>query len=315
MNQQENSIKYSVVIPVYNSATIVGETIDRTVFFFEKYGWDYELVLINDGSHDRSWDVLREKAFATPHIIAINLLRNYGQHTAVFCGLRKSTGDYVITLDDDLQNPPEEIIHLIEKSREGYDLVFGRFREKKHAWHRRLGSLLVCVINRRIFHQPKGLALTNFRIMKRDVVDKICSYRTRYPYIPGLALMFSINPANVWVKHQRRPLGKSGYGPFKIAKLLARILFNYSAFPLHVVGMVGLAASGLSFLLGLYYLGKAIFAGVGVPGWTTIVVLIAFFNGVAILILTMLGEYIVRLINQTSYTESYQVKEIIGPHV
>ena len=313
MNQQEELIRYSVVIPVYNSAAIVGETIDRTVAVFEGHGWDYELILVNDGSRDQSWDLLREKALANPHITAINLLRNYGQHTALFCGFRESTGDYVITVDDDLQNPPEEIIHLVNKAGEGHDVVFGRFREKKHDWYRRLGSLLIRAINRRIFHQSKDLVLTNFRIIRRDVVDRICSYHTSYPYITGLALMFSVNPTNVWVEHQGRPVGKGNYNLFKIIELVMRILFNYSSFPLRLVSMVGAMISALSLLLGLYYLGKAIFKGITVPGWTTVVVLLSFFNGIIILILSMLGEYTVRLLNQTSSTEDYHVKEIIGP--
>ncbi len=313
MNQQERLIKYSVVIPVYNSAAIVGETVDRTVAFFEGHGWDYELILVNDGSHDQSWDVLREKALANSHIIAINLLRNYGQHTALFCGFQESTGDYVITMDDDLQNPPDEIIHLINKASEGHDVVFGRFREKKHDWYRRLGSLLIRAINRRIFHQPKDLVLTNFRIIRRDVIDRMCSYRTHYPYIQGLALMFSTNPGNVWVEHQSRPAGKSNYNLFKIIELVMRILFNYSSYPLRLVSIVGVVISALSLLRGLYYLGKAVFIGVSVPGWTTVVVLLSFFNGITIFILSMLGEYTVRLLNQTSSTQSYHVKEIIGP--
>ncbi|MFB0536471.1 MAG: glycosyltransferase family 2 protein [Anaerolineae bacterium] len=315
MNQQEKLIKYSVVIPVYNSASTVGETIDRTVAFFEGHSWNHELILVNDGSRDQSWDVLREKALANPHIVAINLLRNYGQHTALLCGFQESTGDYVITMDDDLQNPPEEIVHLINKAGEGHDVVFGRFRKKKHPWYRRLGSLLIRATNRQIFHQPKGLVLTNFRIIRRDVVDRMCSYRTHYPYIQGLALMFSINPSNVWVEHQSRRVGKSNYNLLKIAELVMRILFNYSSYPLRLVSMVGIVISTLSLLLGLYYLWKAIFIGVRVPGWTTVVVLISFFNGIVILILSMLGEYTVRLLNQTSSTESYHVKEIIGPHV
>ncbi len=312
---QERPIKYSVVIPVYNSDAIIGETIDRTTAFFEGLGWDYELIVVNDGSHDQSWAVLREKALTSPHIVAINLLRNYGQHTALFCGLWESTGDYVITLDDDLQNPPEEIIHLINKACEGYDLVFGRFREKKHALYRRLGSMLIGVINRRIFHQPEGLVLGNFRIIRRDVVDRICSYKTSYPYVTGLALMFSGNSTNVWVEHQERSVGQSNYNLFKIAELVMRILFNYSSYPLRLVSMVGLTVSGLSLLLGLYYLWRALFIGVNVPGWTTVVVLLSFFNGLTILILSMLGEYTVRLLSQTSSAKSYHVKEVISFHV
>lgn len=314
MNREDKSIKYSVVIPVYNSGNIVGETIERTTACLQQYGLDYELILVNDGSKDCSWDVICEKAQANPAIVGINLIRNYGQHTALLCAFHHTTGDYVITLDDDLQNPPEEIIHLINKAHEGHDLVLGRFHQKKHALYRRVGSLLIGALNNRLFHKPKDIVTSSFRILRRDLVDRICSYRTTYPYITGLALMFAANPANVWVEHRERPEGKSQYDLLKIAELVMRILFNYSSYPLRLVSMVGVVISALSFVLGLYFIVDRLIGGVPVPGWTSLVVLLSFLNGIIILILSMLGEYCVRLLNQTSYPESYQIKDIIGPH-
>lgn len=312
MDAHPENYKYSVVIPVYNSAPLVGRTIEQTVAFFEKQGWDYELILVNDGSTDDSWRVLHEKAQGNPRVVAIDLLRNYGQHSAVFCGLQRSRGDFAITMDDDLQNPPEEIIHLVHKILEGYDVVFGRFRSKQHAGYRRLGSRLIALVNRRIFYQPRDLVLSNFRILRRDVVQRMCDYQTSYPYIPGLALMFSSLRANVWVEHHPRPVGKSNYTLFRIAALVTRILFNYSAFPLRLVSTLGFIVSGVSFLLGVYYLARAFLVGINVPGWTTLIVLLAFFNGVNIIIMSMLGEYIIRLVNQVSSSKSYHIKQIVN---
>jgi glycosyltransferase involved in cell wall biosynthesis len=303
--------KYSAVIPVFNSAAIVGETIRRTAAFFEACGFAYEIILINDGSSDGSWDVLCQNAEQNPHLVAINLLKNYGQHNALFCGLQNSTGDFVITLDDDMQNPPEEIFHLIETIQQGYDVVFGRFREKQHAQYRRTGSRLIALVNRRIFNQPKDLVVTNFRIIRRDVVDRICSYNTGYPYITGLVLMFSNHRANVWVEHQKRPVGKSNYNPIRIATLVTRILFNYSAAPLRLVSLMGAVISIFSFVLGAYFVLREVLIGFEVPGWTTIVVLLSFFNGVNIIILSMLGEYVIRMVKQFNSTQSYYVKDII----
>jgi glycosyltransferase involved in cell wall biosynthesis len=303
--------RYSVIIPVYKSADIVGDTIDQTVAFFEKHNLNYELILVNDGSPDQSWAVLRDKAAANPHVVAINFLRNYGQHTAIFCGLQHSTGDYAITMDDDLQNPPEEIIHLIHKGGEGYDLVFGQFRSKQHASYRRVGTRIIGAINIRVFHKPDDLVLSNFRLIRRDVVDRICNYQTGYPYIPGLALMFAANPANVMVEHQPRPVGKSNYNWFKITELVMRILFNYSSYPLRLVSLIGGGIAALSLLLGVYFLIKALFVGTSVQGWASVVVLLSFFNGIVILILSMLGEYTIRLLQQTSQANSYHIKEIV----
>ncbi|TYO99024.1 undecaprenyl-phosphate 4-deoxy-4-formamido-L-arabinose transferase [Geothermobacter ehrlichii] len=317
MNEQgdqlgQDGLKYSVVIPVYNSERIVGETIDRTVDFFEREKLDYEIILVNDGSSDNSFEILKEKARLNKNIIAVDLLKNYGQHTANFCGFKKSTGDYLITMDDDLQNPPEEIAKLINAVKDGYDVVFGVFREKKHAGYRKIGTRIISFVNRKIFGKPKDLILSNFRIIRRDVVDRICQYKTGYPYIPGLVLMFSSKQGNVLVEHHERKVGKSGYTLFKIAELVMRILFNYSSYPLRLVAFCGIGVSLASFLLGGFYLLKAFFHKAAVPGWTTVVVLLSFFNGIALLVLGMLGEYLIRLVNQTSSSSPYQIKESVN---
>lgn len=309
MESKEQKIKYSAVIPVYNSASIVGSTIELIVAFFKSHSLHYEIILVNDGSRDKSWQILREHALKNPDIKAINLLRNYGQHTAVFCGLKKSTGHFVITLDDDLQNPPEEIIHLIKKSLEGHDVVFGQFRAKRHRFYRRIGSTLIGIVNELVFHKPKNLILSNFRIIRRDVVNKICAYKTNYPYITGLILMYAANPANVLTEHRKRSEGKSNYSLLAIARLCFRIIFNYSAYPLHLVSMSALFIALVSFMLGSFYLVRKFLIGVSVPGWATVVVLISFFNGIIIFILSMLGEYTVRLLQQMSFTEGYEIKE------
>lgn len=314
MMSEPTKPRYTAVIPVYNSAQIVAQTIDRTSAFFETHGWTYEIILVNDGSADNSWQVIQQIALAKPHVIAINLLRNYGQHTALFCGFQQSSGDYVITLDDDLQNPPEEMVHLIDKANEGHDLVFGRFHHKEHDSYRRLGSRLIGYINRKIFAKPEDLVLTNFRIIRRDVVERICSYQTNAPYIPGLALMFATNPANTWVEHQKRPSGHSNYNWLKILELVMRILFNYSSYPLRLVSTAGIVVAILSFVLGIYYLIRAVFIGIAVPGWATLAVLVSFFNGLSLLILSMLGEYLIRLLNQVSTTTSYYIKESVRRH-
>ena len=188
------SFTYSLVVPVYNSVDLVGTTIDRIVEVFEGAGLRYQLVLVNDGSRDGSWEVIAEAARANPHVVALNLLQNYGQHHANVAGFREATGDFVITLDDDLQNPPEEALVLIDEAMYGWDVVFGRFDRKQAAGYRRVGSHLISMINRRVFGQPPGLTVSNFRILRRSVVDRICSSRTAHPYITGQALMFSEHP-------------------------------------------------------------------------------------------------------------------------
>ncbi|MDJ0959288.1 MAG: glycosyltransferase family 2 protein [Acidimicrobiia bacterium] len=302
----------SIIIPVYNSEGVVGETIDQTTKVCEQAAIDYELILVNDGSTDASWDVVAERAADDDRIVAVDLLKNYGQHTAVFAGLKLSKGRYAITMDDDLQNPPEEIVPLLSKAEEGYDLVVGRFHQKRHSLFRRWGSGLVDWMNRRIFRKPKEFVLTNFRCIRRDVIDRMVDYRTAYPYIPGLALMFSRQRANVPVEHRPRTVGTSNYNLARILAVVFRILFNYSSYPLRLVSGIGLLVTGIAFALTAYIFIRNLVVGSSVPGWTSVALMLTFFNGVTLLIISMLGEYLVRLLNQSSQTYGYHIRTIVG---
>lgn len=302
-----HSFTYSIVVPVYNSVGVVGTTVDRIVETFEAANLSYELVLVNDGSKDGSWEVIAGKARNNPRVVALNLLQNYGQHNANLAGLRESTGDYVITMDDDGQNPADQALVLIDEAMTGKDVVFGRFERKQHAGYRQLGSKMIGMINRRVFAQPPDLVVSNFRILRRDVVDRICASRTAYPYMTGQALMYSSNRSNVLVRHEARQVGKSSYNIAKILKLVLTILFSYSLFPLRLAALAGFAIAGVSFLLGVAYFIRALFVDSPVEGWTTIVVLLSIFNGVTIALLSMLGEYVVRTLNAVSAHDTYHV--------
>jgi glycosyltransferase involved in cell wall biosynthesis len=306
---------YSVVIPVYNSEAIVGETVRRVAEVFAGAGLHYEVVLVNDGSPDRSWSVISELARTTPHVVALNLLKNYGQHHANLAGCVESHGDYVITMDDDLQNPPDQALLLIDAALQGgHDVVFGKFDRKQAAGHRKLGSKLINVINRRVFGQPDDLAVSNYRILRRDVVERICASRTAHPYVTGQALMFSNNPGQVTVRHEPRAVGKSNYNLVRILKLVFTILFSYSSYPLRAAALFGFVLSIVSFLLGAFYLIRGFTHHTDVQGWTTLVVLLSAFNGFIIAMLSMLGEYVVRTLNAVSAEQSYHVIERVARH-
>ncbi len=307
-----HAFTYSIVVPVFNSAGVVGETIDRITAVFEEQGLSYELILVNDGSNDGSWDVIAERARNHPNVTAINLLRNYGQHNANLAGFRESKGDYVITMDDDLQNPPDQVRLLIDEAMTGRDVVFGRFEAKRAAFYRRLGSKLISMINRRVFGQPPDLVVSNFRIMRRDVVNRICASRTAHPYITGQALQYSSNRSNVLVRHEARPVGKSSYSLPRILRLVFTILFSYSLFPLRLAAACGFIVAILSFALGAGYFIHGLFSDTQIPGWTTLVVLLATFNGLTIALLSMLGEYVVRTLNAVSAQETYHVVDRVS---
>jgi glycosyltransferase involved in cell wall biosynthesis len=307
-----STFTYSVVIPVFNSEALVGTTIDRVVETFRDAGLQFQLVLVNDGSSDRSWQVISEKARTIPNVVALNMLRNYGQHRANLAGMREATGDYVITMDDDLQNPPDQALVLIDEAMHGYDVVFGKFERKQAPGFRLVGSRLIGLINRRIFGQPPDLVVSNFRILRRDVVDRICASRTAHPYITGQALLYSRNRANVLVRHEPRSIGKSNYNLVRILTLVFTILFSYSSFPLRIAALGGFILSALSFLLGGFYLLRGFFADTRVEGWTTLVVLVSAFSGFIIALLSMIGEYVVRTLNTVGAEESFHVVDRVS---
>ena len=314
-NLSSNQDLYSVVIPVYNSEAVVNKTVQETIRFFQEYQLNFQIILVNDGSSDSSWEVIKRLANEDDRITSVNFLKNYGQHTTVFCGIRHAIGDYIITMDDDMQNPPGEIIHLIEKIHQGYDTVFAEFREKRHNIIRKIGSRIVGYLNYKIFGKPKDIVLTNFRIFSNEVGKRVADYQTFYPYIPGLILKFSSTVGNVETDHREREVGSSNYTPLTILRLVARLLFNYSSFPLKFLSTIGFIIAFLSFLAGIYYIGKNFIQGVDVPGWTTIVVLLSFLNGFVIIMLGVMGEYLARMMNQLSVSESYHIKEIVNERV
>jgi glycosyltransferase involved in cell wall biosynthesis len=306
------SFTYSIVIPVFNSEPIVGDTIDRVVETFTGAGLRYELILVNDGSSDRSWQVISERAARLPHVVALNLMRNYGQHYANLAGLTEASGDYVITMDDDLQNPPDQALILIDAIMAGHEVVFGQFEQKAAGGFRRLGSKLIGVMNNRIFGKPADLVVSNFRILRRDVVDRIVASRTTYPYITGQALLFSGDRANVLVRHDPRPIGKSNYSLVRIMRLVLTILFSYSSWPLRAAATLGFAISGLSFLLGGFLVVRGLVRDSVVPGWTSTMVLVALFSGFIIALISMIGEYVVRTLQTVSTQEPFHVVQRVG---
>lgn len=308
-----NNFRISIVIPVYNSETIVSRTVEEILKETNQHSLNVEILLINDGSPDNSWNVIKKLAQDIKEVKAINLIKNFGQHNAVLCGFENSTGDYVITMDDDLQNPPSEIIHVVNKilEDEDTDLVFGKFKEKKHASYRKLGSKLIGYLNEKVFNKPKNITLTNFRIIKKDVIDRVLKHNTAYPYIPGLLLMYSTKIENTMVEHHDRFDGKSNYTFQKIFSLMSNLLINYSSYPLKVLSTIGFVVSSLSFFIGLFFLISGFIGGVKVAGWTTLVVLVSFLGGFIIILLGLIGEYLSRILDQISNQKSYYVKEIV----
>ena len=302
---------FSVVIPVFNSEESLNELFERLKRVFNSMRMTFEVVFINDCSKDNSYKVLKEIYEKNQDIVVIDLMKNYGQHNALMCGFNHCNGKFIITMDDDLQNPPEEIPKLYQKIIDGYDAVFGTYYTKQHQTYKNIGSYIVRKLNHKIFNTGNKIKFSSFRIITKSIIDEIKFMRTPFPYISGMILSLTNSVANVEVNHSQRKHGKSSYNLRKLLNLSLNLLLNYSSIPLRFVGAFGLIVSGISFLLGFIYVLRKLVLGTPPAGWTTIVVLISFYNSIILIIFFILGEYVSRILKEISTYRQFTVREIL----
>jgi len=302
----------SIIIPVYNSEASLKELTERLVQTLKTMDKPYEIIFVNDGSRDRSFEILKEiKSQYQEKIVIINLTRNFGQQNALMCGFQYCNAEYIITLDDDLQNPPEEIPVLLNAIEKGSDAVFGRYQEKKDAAYKNIGSRIIRKLNHVIFGIKNDIAFSSFRIIRRQIIEEIRDYKTCFPYISGMILSLTKKVENVTVKHDERKHGKSNYNLKKLVNLSFNLLINYSSIPLKIICYIGLLFSVVSFSIGLYFIFKKIFIGQLPTGWTSLIVLISFNNAMLMLLFFFFGEYISRMLKELSNHKTYSIAEII----
>jgi len=302
--------KYSIVIPVYNGAKTIEELFDRIKKTFELTGNAFEVVFIEDGGMDNSWDVIDVLKKKFPNdIIAIKLARNFGQHNAILCGIHFVSGDFIITIDDDLQIPPEEIPKLIKAQAEtGAELVYGVYEAKQHGFMRNLGSRMIQRILKMAF-DAKG-PITSFRLISSSLYERIKSHKQSFIYIEGLFLWHTQHIARVVVDHKSRRIGESNYTFAKLLQLTINLIFNFTTFPLRIIIFIGLAFSIVSFGLGAFFIFRKIFYEVPL-GYTSIIVSIYFSSSVLLLILGVMGEYLSRLYSLQNNRPQFSIKEIL----
>lgn len=303
-------ISYSVIVPVFNGSKSITELVDRLEKVFQTNRLSYEIILVNDGSQDNSWSLLKLLSSQKSHILAIDLLKNYGQHPANLCGFKHAQGEFLITIDDDLQNPPEAIPKLIEKANEGHDLVLAKWKIKKHSTFRKWGSRIVDYLNCKIFLKPKDLVMTNFRLIHKSIIERVLNFKGSDPYIPGLVIAYARNPANVTIEHAPRKNGESNYNMKKIFRLISLLLFGYSSYPLRLCAFLGAIVAAGSFLLTGGFIILGMLGRTRVSGWASLATMISFFSGVIIFLLGLLGEYIVQIIKNFHPSFNCYIREI-----
>ena len=307
------TIFMSVVVPVYNSAATLPLLIERLMAVLKTLNGSFEIIFINDGSRDGSWDLLCQIQRTYPEqIVAIQLMRNFGQHNALMCGFRHARGRYIVTMDDDLQHPPEEIPKLLTAISTGNDdLVYGSAdRRQHHAW-RNLGSWLVNVVYRKLFRT--SVTISSFRIMTHELLETIFSYTLNYTFVDGLLAWNTQRIGEVIVDHHPRRTGRTGYSPAKLIALALNLFTNFSLLPLQIVSIVGFAASSAGLAAGGYYLLRYFQDNINVPGYASTIVSILVLGGVQLLSLGIIGEYLGRLHLNVNRKPQYTVRTVLEP--
>lgn len=308
-----NDPDYSIVIPVYNAQNTIEELCERIKTVFEKNTSNYEIILVDDDSKDQSWEILKKIHRQYQNVKIIHLMKNYGQHNAILCGFKHSNGNYVITLDDDLQNPPEEIPKLLEVSKQGYWVVFGRYPTKKTGFVTKiLGNILQMLIQKTC-GLPKTITTSSFSVYRREVINNIIEIKSAFPFLPAL-IASSVSPKkiiNVDVLHNERKIGRSNYNFFSHIKFSLNLIINYSSLPLVILSIIGFILSFISILVSLsIIINRIIDPTFGLIGWNSMMVAISFIGGAILMGMGIIGEYLRRILTEVSHGQQYVIGEM-----
>jgi glycosyltransferase involved in cell wall biosynthesis len=310
-----DGVDISVVVPVYNSADTLPALHARLQAALTAVGKSFEVVYVDDGSRDASWSVLRKLHSEEPtRVVAIQLMRNYGQHNALMCGFRHARGECIATLDDDLQHPPEELPKLLAALDDrDLDLVYGAYDRKQHGLAKNLASWLVNRFYRCVFQSRVNV--TAFRALRRGLLDTILSYSLNFTFVDGLLAWNTCRIGEVTVAHHARAAGRSGYRLGKLLTLALNLFTNFSLLPLQLVSLCGIGTAIVGFTIGLYYLYLHMTSSISVPGYASTIVSILVLGGLQLLGLGIMGEYVGRLHLNVNRKPQYSVRHIASSDV
>lgn len=304
--------KLSVVIPCYRSEHSILTVVDETISTLAKRPeYSYEIILINDGSPDGTWDVIRHITQVYPHIKAINLSKNYGQHSALLAGYRAVTGDIVVGMDDDGEHDPKRLFALVDKLDEGYDYVCAHFSENPPRGIRKLGTKANAKMAETLIDKPKTAELSSFYAERRFVTDYIAKCSNPMPYIAGLLLQATHNMGTVEIPKRNRIQGSSGY---TLKKLLALWINGFTAFsvkPLRVATITGLITAFVGFIFGAYVVIRRLCNPNILLGYSSLMAVLLFVGGLILCALGMVGEYVGRIYLNVNGIPQYVIREVI----
>lgn len=302
----------SIVIPCYNSEHTIGEVVDLCMEEFAKMdGYECEMILVNDFSRDGTFEAIRRAAEKYPNVTGISLAKNFGQHAAIMAGLHYVRGELVVGMDDDMQNHPSQIRQFLEKEKEGYDVVFGVFQERKFGFMKNLTGAVSRFLLWHLLERPKGIQMSSFWLARRYVIEKVKEYEGNNAFIQLLFFRTTHNMANIEIEHYEREVGQSNYTFRKGLKLFMSFM-NYSTIPLRLSTVFGVLFSMAGFIAALVVLiHKLVDPSVAV-GWSSLMCAMLILFGIVFLMLGILGEYVGKLILTSSKTPQYVIRDIVN---
>ena len=305
--------KLSIIIPVYYGEKTIGSLVNKVHKLLSKKVLSIEVVLVNDGSTDSSDDECRKLVKTYPKdVVYVSLAKNFSEHNAVMAGLNVSTGEFAVIIDDDFQNPPEEILKLFDRiQKTKADVVYSYYKQKKHSWFRNLGSRFNDKVANMVLDKPEDLYLSSFKIIRRNVINEVIKYTGPYPYIDGLILRATQHIDKQLVKHDERQIGKSNYTLKKLLLLWSNMFINFSIKPLRWSLYLGVIFALLGFVLAAGFIFEKL-RNPDLPlGWASTTSSLLILSGIQLLILGMMGEFVGRMYLTHNVTPQYVIRDIV----
>ena len=307
-----NTPHVSIVSPVYRGEKMVAELVRRNVESVSTITDDYEIILVNDASPDNSWDEIVKQCALNPKVKGVNLSRNFGQHYAITAGLHYAKGDWVVVMDCDLQDRPEEIPNLYKKAQEGYDIVYARRVARKDKFFKRLSSTLFHCVYNRLSGLNADKAVANFGIYKHCVIEEFNKMPERARSFPSLVKYLGFRDTAIDVEHAERAEGKSSYNLYKLLKLSFDVIVSNSNKPLRMAVGLGFGMAAVSFLLAVYNVIAKWVGIIRVPGYTTTLFSIWFVGGLLLFVMGILGLYIGKIFDQVKGRQLFVVMDKVN---
>ena len=298
----------SVIVPVFNGNNSLHALASRLPPVLHALCEKYELILVNDGSEDRSWETITRLTAEHDWVHGIDLMRNYGQHNALLCGIRAAKYEIVVTLDDDLQHPPEEIPKLVHKLAEGYDVVYGTPEKKQHGLWRNLASLVTRWTLRSTLGSKVPHDFSAFRALRTQTRDAFEQYNSPFVSIDVLLTWASTHFVSIRVRHDSRPLGASTYTFRKLVSYVPLMMTGFSTLPLRFASLAGFGFTIFGFFVLVYVLGRYFILGGSLPGFPFLASIISIFSGVQLFALGVIGEYLAQMHFRTMDRPIYTIR-------